>query len=83
MTSSSFNEITNTRMKHLKLTPAQKELLELLEHKEAEDYFESLKTVHYLATYCVGNEMVELSASRDVHDLLDVIQKISIENNKN
>jgi hypothetical protein len=58
---------------------AQKELLKLLEHKEANDYFESLKMIHYLATYCVGNEMVELSASRYVHDLLDIVQKIAIE----
>lgn len=62
-----------------KLTTAQKELLKLLEHKEANEYFESLKMVHYLATYCVGTEMVELSASRYVHDLLDVIQKIAME----
>ena len=66
-------------MESEKLTNAQKELLKLLEHKEANEYFESLKMVHYLATYCVGMEMVELSASRYVHDLLDVIQKISIE----
>lgn len=64
---------------HIEVTPAQKELLKLLEHKEAYDYFESLKMVHYLATYCVGNEMVELSASRYVHDLLDIVQKIAIE----
>mgnify|MGYP000358163537 CR=1 FL=1 len=72
-------------MESEKLTTAQKELLKLLEHKEANEYFESLKMVHYLATYCVGTEMVELSASRYVHDLLDVIQKIAMEHvfNKN
>lgn len=64
----------------VKITPAQKELLKLLEHKEACYYFESLKMVHYLATYCVGTEMVELWASRYVHDLLDAIHKIAIEN---
>ncbi len=68
-------------MESTKLTPAQKELLKLLEHKEASDYFESLKTIHYLGTYYVGTEMVELSASRYVHDLLDVIQKIVLEQN--
>ena len=47
----------------IQVTSAQKELLRLLEHKEAPDYYESLKMVHYLATYCVAHEMVELSAS--------------------
>ena len=67
-------------MESVKVTPAQKELLELLSAKEVNDHFESLKMVHYLATYCLSNEMVELWASRSVHDLLDVIQKIVIEN---
>jgi hypothetical protein len=66
-------------MEFINLTSAQKELLNLLQHKEAYAYFESLKTVHYLATYCVGAEIVELSASRYVHDLLDVIQEIALE----
>lgn len=66
-------------MESEKLTPAQKELLKLLEHKEAAVNFESLKMVHYLGTYCVGTEMVELSASRYVHDLLDAVQKIAME----
>ncbi len=66
-------------MKYSNLTVAQKELLNLLQHKEATDYFNSLKKVHYLGTYCVEMDMVELSASRYVHDLLYVIQKIAIE----
>ncbi len=37
--------------------------------------------VHYLATYCVGTEIVELWASRYVHDLLDAIHKIALEHN--
>ena len=63
----------------IQVTSAQKELLSLLEHKEAPDYYESLKMVHYLATYCVAHEMVELSASRIVHNLMDAIHKIVIE----
>ena len=66
-------------MESVKVTPAQKELLELLSHKEAKDHFESLKMVHYLATYGVDSGMVELWASRDVHDLMNVIQKIVLE----
>lgn len=61
------------------LTPAQKELLALLHPKEVKSFYESLKMVHYLATYCVGTEMVDLSASRDVHDLMDVLQKLVLE----
>ena len=68
-------------MESIKVTPAQKELLELLSDKEVHEYFESLKMVHYLATYCVGNEMVELWASRCVHDLLDAVHKIALEHN--
>ena len=63
----------------IKVTPAQKELLELLSPKEVSDHFESLKMVHYLATYAVESGMVELWASRDVHDLMNVIQKIALE----
>lgn len=66
-------------MEFINLTSAQKELLKLLEHKEAANYFKSLKMVHHLATYCVGKEMVELLASRHVHELLDVVQKIALE----
>ncbi len=65
----------------IEVTPAQKELIELLAHKEVHDYFEALKMIHYLGTYCVSTEIVELSASRIIHDLLDAIQKIVIESN--
>lgn len=44
------------------ITQAQKELLELLRHTEATDYFDALKKVHYLATYCVPKDMAELEA---------------------
>jgi hypothetical protein len=67
-------------MESIKVTSAQKELLELLAHKEVHEYFESLKMIHYLGTYCVNEAMVELWASRLVHDLLDVIRKILDEN---
>ena len=66
-------------MESIKVTPAQKELLELLSSKEVHDHYESLKAVHYLATYCVGTEKANLWASRYVHDLLDVIQKMKVE----
>lgn len=69
-------------MEFVKLTPSQKELIELLNHKEVQDYFEALKMIHYLGTYCVNEGMVELWASRLVHDLLDAIQKVSIEDTK-
>ena len=62
------------------ITQAQKELLELLQHSEATDYFDALKKVHYLGTYCVDKDMVELEASSYVHHLLDAIQKIALEN---
>ncbi len=68
-------------MKYSNLTLAQKELLNLLQHKEAADFFDSLKKVHYLGTYCVEKDMVELSASQYVHELLFAIQKIAIEHN--
>ena len=44
----------------VKVTPAQQKLLKLISHVEAEDYFTSLKNVHYLGTYCVDSDMVEL-----------------------
>lgn len=67
-------------MDYLNLTSAQKELLKLLEHSEVEDYFESLKKVYYLGTYLIDSELVDIAASGYVHQLLDAIQKITIEN---
>lgn len=67
-------------MKYANLTTAQKELLDLLQHKEVDEYYDALKTIYYLGTYGVGVEKVELLASRYVYDLLDAIQKIVIEN---
>jgi len=66
-------------MENLNVTPAQKELLNLLRHSEVEDYFESLKKAYYLGTYLIDSELVDISASGYVHQLLDVIQKIVIE----
>jgi len=68
------------KKKYMKLSPAQIELIELIKHSEVEDYFESLKRVHYLGSYLIDSEVVELSAFAYVHQLLDVIQKIVIEN---
>lgn len=64
----------------VKVLLAQKELLDLLSHKEAKDHFEFLKMVNYLATYSVDSGMVKLWASQRVHDLMDVIQNIALEN---
>jgi hypothetical protein len=63
----------------IQVTPAQQKLLQLISHTEAEDYFNSLKSVHYLGTYCVNKDMVELWQNGYVHNLLDVIQEIKQE----
>lgn len=75
----SFENQNEIEKESIKVTPAQKELLDLLSYKEVHDCFESLKMIHYLGTYCVSVEMVELWASRTVHDLMNVIQKIAAE----
>ena len=61
------------------VTPAQLELLQLVTHNEAEDYYDSLKQVHYHATYCVDKDMLDLWKNGYVHTLLDVIHKIKQE----
>ena len=66
----------------VEVTPAQKELLELLAHKEVHGYLESLKMVHYLGTYHVKSDAAELWASGSVQDLIECIQKIAIEDFK-
>ena len=63
----------------IQVTPAQQKLLKLISHVEAEDYFTSLKNVHYLGTYCVDKDMVELWQNGYVHSLLDAIQEIKQE----
>ena len=64
----------------IEVTPAQKELFLLLKNPEVEEYYNALKKVHYLATYSIDVELIELSASAYVHELMDVVQKIVIEN---
>ncbi len=63
----------------VQVTPAQQKLLSLLSHLEAEDYYNSLKQVHYLGTYCVDKDMLELWQNGYVHNLLDAIQEIKQE----
>ncbi len=63
----------------MEITQAQKELLDLLKPTEANNYFDALKKVHFLETYCVQKDMVELEASSYVHHLLDAFQKIALE----
>ena len=63
----------------IEVTPAQKELLELVAHKEVHGYLESLKMVHYLGTYHVKSDAVELWASGSVQDLIECVQKIANE----
>ncbi|MAD97949.1 MAG: hypothetical protein CMB99_11545 [Flavobacteriaceae bacterium] len=66
-------------MESIKVSPAQKELLELLAHKEVHGYLESLKMVHYLGTYHVKSDAAELWASGSVQNLIECIQKIANE----
>lgn len=63
----------------IQVTPAQHQLLQLITHQEAEDYFNSLKQVHYLGTYCVNKDMVDLWQHGYVHKLLDALQELKQE----
>jgi len=63
----------------VKVTHAQKKLLELLNTAEIQDYADSLKSVHHLATYLIDPELVDLKASRYVHLLLDALNELSME----
>lgn len=58
---------------------ARKELQELLDGKEIIEIYEALKKVHYLGTYFVPPELVDLSASASIYQLLDVMQKVVME----
>jgi hypothetical protein len=60
----------------LAVTLTQKKLLELLRPIELTKYIASLKTIHYLATYGVPSTMVELAASKDVADLIAVLEEV-------
>jgi len=65
---------------NVSVTAAQFALLELLRHPDAPDYAESLKEVHELGTYYVNSkDLVNLSASRQVHWLYDAVYAIAIE----
>jgi hypothetical protein len=76
--------ITNyeLRKKHkIKVTTAQEKLLKLLSPIEAKDFVDSLKKVHYLGTYCVEKDMVELQHSSYVYLLIEAIQAIADQSN--
>ncbi len=68
------------KKKYVELTPAQIELIELIKHSEVKYYYTSLEKVHYSGTYLVNSELADLSASAYVHQLIDVFQKIVVEN---
>ncbi len=55
---------------------AQQNLVALLNPTEVKDFLESLKKVHYLATYCVAEDMVELNHSGYVQLLIDALQEL-------
>ncbi len=73
-----------TGNKNVSVTPAQLELLELLNHVNAADYAHHVKQVHELGTYYVKEkDLVDLSASLHVHWLYDAIYAIAQENSIN
>ncbi|MEX0274295.1 MAG: hypothetical protein AB3N16_07955 [Flavobacteriaceae bacterium] len=61
------------------VTPAQKELLELLRHNNAERHYQALKNVHHLATYFSDKDLMVLWQHGFVQDLLDAIGNIKTE----
>ena len=68
---------------NVSLTPAQLQLLELVDHLNAADFAEALKEVHELGTYYVNEkDLVNLSASRQVHWLYDAVFAIALEANQ-
>jgi hypothetical protein len=73
-----------TGNKDVSVTPAQFELLELLNHVNAADFAHHVKEVHELGTYFVtSNDLVNLSASLHVHWLYDAIDAIAQEQSIN
>lgn len=67
----------------IQVTPAQQNLLKLLSHQHAEEYFAALKHVHYTSTYCVNKDLLDLWKNGCVHDLLDVVREIKDERGNN
>jgi len=73
-----------TGNKDVSVTPAQFELLELLNHVNAADFAHHVKEVHELGTYFVtSKDLVNLSASLHVHWLYDAIYAIAQEQSIN
>ena len=61
------------------VTPAQKALLDLINHPNAPDYSQFLKEVHELGTYYPEKDLVNLTASLHVHWLQEAIAAIAEE----
>ena len=79
----SKHENTSNGIKNVSLTPAQLRLLDLVDHLNAADFAEALKEVHELGTYYVSSkDLVNLSASRQVHWLYDAVFAIALEGNQ-
>lgn len=64
------------------LTPAQLNLLQYLDHLNAAEIAEALKEVHELGTYYPDKDLVNLSASRQVHWLYDLVFALAAEYEK-
>jgi hypothetical protein len=67
---------TKTTQSNPQFSLAQQNLVALLSPTEVKDFLVSLKKVHYLATYCVEESMVELSHSGYVQLLIDALQEL-------
>ena len=67
------------KQKPIQLSPAQLRLLDLLNHLNALDFANALKEVHELGTYFPNKDLVNLSASHQVQQLIDAVYAIEIE----
>ena len=68
-----------SKQKPIQLSPAQLRLFDLLNHLNALDFANALKEVHELGTYFPNKDLVNLSASHQVQQLIDAVYAIEIE----
>ncbi len=58
------------------VTAAQHRLLQLLKSVEGKEILTGLKKIHYLGTYCIDEDMVELKHSSYVQLLIEAMDAL-------
>ncbi len=74
------NDPKNLHTESVQVTPAQKELLELVSGLETKEVLEGFRHTFFLAAFCIDRDMIELDKVSYVYLVLQKIENLHHEN---